>query len=110
MLNLKKYKILTNIFIFSLITIKLLTVLDHRVTSTFFLIWSLPFIFFYFQAKSLSIKGYQGFCFILLIYFLSSSLRVFGADLYLYNLIELVLIVIFFIHCMFGPRTIRLHM
>jgi len=110
MLNLKKYKILTNIFIFSLITIKLLTVLDHRVTSTFFLIWSLPFIFFYFQAKSLSIRGYQGFCFILLIYFLSSSLRVFGADLYLYNLIELVLIVIFFIHCMFGPRTIRLHM
>jgi len=110
MLSLKKYKALTNLFIFSLILIKLLTVLDLRITSTFFIIWSLPFVFFYFQARLLSIKAYQGFCFILLIYFMSSSLRVFGVDIYPYDLIELILVVFFFIHCMFGPKTIRKYM
>jgi len=110
MLNLKKYKALTNLFIFSLIAIKLLTVIDLRITSTFFIIWSVPFIFFYFQARSLSVKAYQGFCFVLLIYFMSSSLRVFGVDIYLYDLIELILVVAFFIHCMFGPKTIRKYM
>ena len=110
MLSLQKYKALTNLFIFLLILVKLLTVIDLRITNTFFIIWSLPFVFFYFQARSLSIKAYQGFCFILLIYFMSSSLRVFGVDIYLYDLLELILVVLFFIHCMFGPKTIRKYM
>ncbi|MDB4158694.1 DUF2069 domain-containing protein [Gammaproteobacteria bacterium] len=110
MLSLKKYKSLTSLFIFSLILVKLLTLIDLRITNTFFIIWSLPFIFFYFQARSLSIKAYQGFCFILLIYFMSSSLRVFGVDIYIYDLLELILVVLFFIHCMFGPKTIRKYM
>lgn len=110
MLSLKKYKGLTSLFIFSLILVKFLTVIDLRITNTFFIIWSLPFVFFYFQARSLSIKAYQWFCFILLIYFMSSALRVFGVDIYLYDLLELILVMFFFIHCMLGPKTIRKYM
>ena len=107
MFSLKNLKLITNIFIILLIGIKLITVINERTDEIFFVIWSLPFVIFSYFANKLSIKSYQSFCFILLIYFMSSSLRVFGITPYIFDLIELILIVLFFVHCMYGPKTIR---
>ena len=113
MFNLRNLKLVTNIFILNLITIKLLSVLDGRTDSTSFVIWSLPFVIFFFLASNYSIKSYQSFCFVLLIYFMPASVNVFGVmprTPYLYDLIELILVVLFFIHCIYGPKTIRNNM
>ena len=107
MFSLKNLKLITNIFIILLIGIKLITVINDRTEVFFFVIWSLPFIIFSYFAHKLSIKSYQSFSFILLIYFMSSSLRVFGITPYIFDLLELILIVLFFVHCMLGPKTIR---
>ncbi|MDC1183708.1 DUF2069 domain-containing protein [Gammaproteobacteria bacterium] len=110
MFNLSNLKLVTNAFILLLILVKLLTVLDGRTYIITFVIWSLPFVIFYFFANNYSIKSYQSFCFILLIYFMPASVNVFGVMPrmpYFYDLIELILIVLFFIHCMYGPKTIR---
>ncbi|MDC0962310.1 DUF2069 domain-containing protein [Gammaproteobacteria bacterium] len=55
-------------------------------------------------------KSYQSFAFILLIYFMSSSLRVFVISPYKFDLLELLLIVVFFILCIFAPKNIRKNM
>jgi uncharacterized membrane protein len=61
-------------------------------------------------ANKLSIKAYQSFAFIILIYFMSSSLRVFGITPYIFDLVELILIVLFFIFSIFAPKNIRKNM
>ena len=57
--------------------------------------------------NKLIIKAYQWFCFILLIYFMSSSLRVFGTTPYWLDVIELIQICVLFIHIMYGPKNIN---
>ena len=107
MINSKNLKNLYIYFNILLIFIKLLTVLDGRTGSSFFIFWSSPFLIFMPFASMLSIKSYQSFAFVLLIYFMSSSLRVFGITPYIYDLLELILIVLFFILSIFAPKIIR---
>ena len=110
MLKINNYKKVTNIFITLLVSLKLITLVSQKINIIFFIFWSMPFLIFYFFSKKNSIKSYQSFCFILLIYFMSASLRVFGIIPHIYDLAELILIVLFFVHCLFGPRTLRLQM
>ena len=107
MLKISNYKKVTNIFITLLVSLKLITLVSQKINIIFFIFWSMPFLIFYFFSKKNSIKSYQSFCFILLIYFMSASLRVFGIIPHIYDLAELILIVLFFVHCLFGPRTLR---
>jgi uncharacterized membrane protein len=109
MLN-KNPKVYTNTLIILLIFNKFLTVVAGRTELYFFIFWSLPFLIFAPFANKLSIKSYQSFAFILLIYFMSSSLRVFGISPYKFDLLELLLIVVFFILCIFAPKNIRKNM
>ena len=109
MLN-KNPKVYTNTLIILLIFTKFLTVVVGRTELYFFIFWSLPFLIFAPFANKLSIKSYQSFAFILLIYFMSSSLRVFGISPYKFDLLELLLIVVFFILCIFAPKNIRKNM
>ena len=109
MLN-KNPKVYTNTLIIFLIFTKFLTVVAGRTELYFFIFWSLPFLIFAPFANKLSIKSYQSFAFILLIYFMSSSLRVFGISPYKFDLLELLLIVVFFILCIFAPKNIRKNM
>ena len=109
MLN-KNLKAFTNALTILLIFTKFLTVVAGRTEIYFFIFWSLPFLSFVPFANKLSIKAYQSFAFILLIYFMSSSLRVFGITPYLFDLLELLLIVIFFVLCIFAPKNIRKNM
>ena len=109
MLN-KNPKVYTNTLIILLIFTKFLTVVAGRTELYFFIFWSLPFLIFVPFANKLSIKSYQSFAFILLIYFMSSSLRVFGISPYKFDLLELLLIVVFFILCIFAPKNIRKNM
>ena len=109
MLN-KNPKVYTNTLIILLIFTKFLTVVAGRTELYFFIFWSLPFLIFAPFANKLSIKSYQSFAFILLIYFMSSSLRIFGISPYKFDLLELLLIVVFFILCIFAPKNIRKNM
>jgi len=109
MLN-KNPKVYTNTLIILLIFTKFLTVVAGRTELYFFIFWSLPFLIFAPFANKFSIKSYQSFAFILLIYFMSSSLRVFGISPYKFDLLELLLIVVFFILCIFAPKNIRKNM
>ena len=104
MFKINNYKKVTNIFITLLVSLKFITLVDQKINIIF---WSMPFVIFYFFSKKNSVKSYQSFCFILLIYFMSASLRVFGIIPHIYDLAELILIVLFFIHCLYGPRTLR---
>ena len=110
MLKINNYKKVTNIFITLLVSLKLITLVSQKINIIFFIFWSMPFLIFYFFSKKNSIKSYQSFCFILLIYFMSASLRVFGIIPHIYDLAELILIVLFFVHCLFGPRTLSSQM
>ena len=109
MLN-KNLKTFINVLIILLIFTKFLTVAAGRTEIYFFIFWSFPFLIFIPFANKLSIKSYQSFAFILLIYFMSSSLRVFGITPYIFDLLELLLIVVFFILCIFAPKNIRKNM
>lgn len=103
----QKYTNLTHIIFLSLFLIKFLNVLQNRIDYIQFAAWILPLIIFYYFINKLIIRSYQWFCFILLIYFLFSSLRVFGTTPYWLDLGELAFICILFIHIMFGPKTIK---
>ena len=107
MLKIQNYKKLTHIIFLSLICTKLISVQQGRIEIILFLSWIAPLIFFYFYINMLRIRAYQWFCFILLIYFLSSSLRVFGTNAYWLDIVELLLICSLFTHIMFGPKTIK---
>ena len=107
MLNSKNLKISINAVCGVLITLKFFSYLAENIEFFFFVFWSIPYIIFLYFANKLSIKSYQSFSFILLIYFLSSSLRVFGIKPQIYDLLEIILIVILFIICVFAPKSIR---
>ena len=108
MLKINNYKKVTNIFITLLVSLKFITLVDQKINIIFFIFWSMPFVIFYFFSKKNSVKSYQSFCFILLIYFMSASSTSFrNNSAHIYDLTELILIVVFFIHCLYGPRILR---
>ena len=107
MIEIYKYKYLTHIIFMCLLFAKFANVLFERIQIELFIFWALPLIIFYFYINKLTVKAYQWFCFVLIIYFLSSSLRVFGTDSYWLDITELLLISILFIHIMFGPKVIN---
>ena len=107
MLRIQNYKNLTHIIFLSLIFIKFLNVLQGRIEIELFLIWITPMAIFYYFINKLMIKAYQWFCFVLLIYFLSSSIRVFGASAYWIDVAELIFVSLLFIQVMFGPKIIN---
>ena len=54
------------------------------------------------------VKGYQSYAFILLLYFMLSSLRVFGVPNPLpFDITELILVVLAFINALFAPKNIN---
>ena len=102
MLNLKQYKITTHILFLLLFIIKFLNVVQERIDIYLFLLWISPLLIFYFYINKLMIRAYQWFCFFLIIYFLFSSLRVFGTNSFWIDILELTFICALFIHIMFG--------
>ena len=86
---------------------KFINVIQDRIDLTVYLFWIVPLLVFYRSIVKLNIKSYQWFCFVLLIYFLLSSVRVFGTTPYWLDVIELTLICVLFIHIMYGPKKIK---
>jgi uncharacterized membrane protein len=107
MLKVKTYTQATLMLLLTLILVKFCIVFTGRINYPIFIIWSLPLLAFVPFLIKKSIKAYQSFCFILLIYFLLASIRVFGIGGLLLDTFEILLIIILFIHAMYGPRTIR---
>ena len=107
MLNLKQYKISSHFLFLSLFTIKFINVALERIDISLFLLWIMPLLIFYFFISKLIIRAYQWFCFILLIYFLFASLRVFNAEPLWIDIIEITIVCALFTHIMFGPKTIK---
>jgi len=106
-MTLSRYKLLTHVIFYSLFITKFINVIQDRIGIGLYIFWIIPLVIFYFFIIKLNIKAYQWFCFILLIYFLSSSLRVFGTLPYWLDVFELLLICTLFIHIMFGPKKIK---
>ena len=104
---LNKYTNFTHVIFLSLFLIKFTNVIQNRIDFIQFTAWVLPLIIFYFFINKLIIKSYQWFCFLLIIYFLFSSLRVFGTTPYWLDVAELICVCILFVHIMFGPKTIK---
>jgi uncharacterized membrane protein len=107
MLSNKNLKVSINSLCGLLVSLKFFSYHAENIEFFFFVLWSMPYFIFLYFANKLSIKSYQSFSFILLIYFLSSSLRVFGIKPQIYDLLEIILIVILFIICVFAPKSIR---
>jgi hypothetical protein len=99
-----------NLICSSLILLKLFSFFNKDITFFFFVFWSIPFAIFMYMGNKLSIKSFQGFSFILLIYFLSASLRVFGIKPLINDLLEIKLIIILFLVCIFSPKSIKNNM
>ena len=75
-----------------------------------FSFWVVPLLFFSFFLHKKSVKGYQSYAFILLLYFMLSSLRVFGVPNPLpFDITELILVVLAFINALFGPKNININ-
>jgi uncharacterized membrane protein len=110
MLSNESIKTSINLITGLLVFIKLFGYLKGYITFIFLIIWSLPFIIFLYLANKLSIKSYQSFSFVLLIYFLSASLRVFGISPMLHDLLEILFITIMFVICILAPKSIRNNM
>ncbi|MEC8218762.1 MAG: DUF2069 domain-containing protein [Pseudomonadota bacterium] len=106
-MNLKNYLILVHVFFILLFITKFINVVQDRIDLTVYLFWIVPILVFYRFIVKLNIKAFQWFCFVLLIYFLSSSLRVFGTSPYWLDVAELILICVLFIHIMYGPKKIK---
>ena len=99
-----------NLICSSLIILKLFSFLNKDIAFFFFVFWSIPIAIFMYMGNKLSIKSFQGFSFILLIYFLSASLRVFGIKPLINDLLEIILIIILFLVCIFSPKSIKNNM
>ena len=106
-MNLKNYLILVHVIFILLFLTKFVNVIQGRIDIMVYLFWIAPMLVFYWFILKLNIKAYQWFCFILLIYFMSSSLRVFGTTPYWLDVIELIQICVLFIHIMYGPKKIN---
>jgi uncharacterized membrane protein len=105
--SIEKYKILTHIIFLSLFLIKFINVIQDRIDIFLYLTWIAPLLIFYYFINKLLVRSYQWFCFFLLIYFLFSSLRVFGTETYWLDILEFIFICFLFIHIMFGPKIIK---
>ena len=70
MISKNKYTIITVCLAVILVSIKFLIFLQGRIDLVTLVFWSLPISVFIFYSIKRSIKAYQIFCFILLIYFL----------------------------------------
>ena len=105
--DIKKYMIFTHVFFLALFFIKFLNILQDRIDILLFIFWIMPLLTFYYFINQLVVRSYQWFCFFLIIYFLFSSLRVFGTDSYWLDILEIVCISSLFIHIMYGPRAIK---
>ena len=103
----KKYTVVTICLAGLLVSIKFLIFLQGRIDLITFFIWSLPISVFIFNSIKRSIKAYQVFCFILLIYFLFAALRVFGMKTFCLDVFEIIMIIVLFIHCLFGPKYLK---
>ena len=106
-MTLKKYIFLVHIFFITLFVLKFINVIQDRIDFTVYLFWIFPLLVFYRFIIKLNVKAYQWFCFVLLIYFLSSSIRVFGTIPYWLDILEIIIICILFLHIMFGPKKIN---
>ena len=109
MTEIRSYKILTHFIFIFLFTTKLINVILDRINLIAFIFWIFPLIIFYFYLNKLIIRSYQWFGFILIIYFLFVSLRVFGTDAYWLDIVEILTIYILFIHILLGPKKIAKH-
>ena len=89
MLSVKKLIFVTNSFILLLFLNKIILYFQGRTNEVMFFLWFLPFFVFYFLSKNLNIKSYQSFCFVLLIYFLFISLKVFGMKPYIFDIFDI---------------------
>ena len=103
----QKYTNFTHVIFLSLFLVKLINVLQNRIDFLQFLAWVLPLVIFYYFLNKLIVRTYQWFCFFLMIYFLFSSLRVFGTVPHWLDIGELLCICLLFVHIMFGPKTIK---
>ena len=106
MINIANYKLLTNSLFICLFISKFINVIQQRIDIFMYIFWALPILIFYIFISKLTIKAYQWFCFLLIIYFLSCSLRVFGTAAYWLDILELFLICSLFISSMYGPRNV----
>jgi len=106
MLSIKKYKRITNFIFLTLFLLKIANVFLGRIDIILFLAWLFPLLAFYVFINRLIIRSYQWFCFVLLIYFLSSSIRVFGTSAFWLDIAELITICLLFVQIMFGPKII----
>lgn len=107
MISKNKYTIITVCLAVMLVSIKFLIFLQGRIDLVTLVVWSLPISVFVFYSIKRSIKAYQIFCFILLIYFLFASLRVFGMKTFYLDVFEIIMIILLFTHCLFGPKYLR---
>ena len=103
-----QYPSSTLLIIFLLIINKLLILIVYKLPLAVFCFWSIPLLFFSFFLHKKSIKSYQTYAFILLLYFMFSSLRVFGVpNPFHFDITELVLVILAFINAMYGPKNIN---
>ncbi|RZO28342.1 MAG: DUF2069 domain-containing protein [SAR86 cluster bacterium] len=107
MISIANYKLLTNLLFMCLFISKFINVIQERIDIFMYIFWALPIFIFYMFINKLVIKAYQWFCFLLIIYFLLSSLRVFGTSAYWLDILELFFISSLFISIMYGPRIIN---
>ena len=107
MISKNKYIIITVCLAVMLVSIKFLIFLQGRIDLVTLVVWSLPISVFVFYSIKRSIKAYQIFCFIVLIYFLFASLRVFGMKTFYLDVFEIIMIILLFTHCLFGPKYLR---
>ena len=107
MYNIQSYKIFIHFLFLSLFIVKIVNVFQEKIDILIYLLWVFPLTVFYFFIIKLNVKAYQWFCFVLIIYFLSASLRVFGTDALVLDILEILLICSLFINIMFGPRIIN---
>ena len=107
MISIKNYIKITNSIFIALFLTKLLNVILERIDLMMFLFLLLPLIIFYIFINKFLIRAYQWLCFLLIIYFLFSSLRVFGTTPFWLDVLELLLLISLFINIMFGPKVIN---
>jgi len=96
------------LIIFLLIFNKSIILILYKLPLLIFSFWTIPLLFFSFFLYKKSIKSYQSYAFILLLYFMFSSLRVFGVpNPFLFDITELVLVVLAFINALYGPKNLN---
>ena len=103
-----QYPFSSLLIVFFLIINKFLILIFYKLSFAVFSFWIIPLLFFSFFLHKKSIKSYQSYAFILLLYFMFSSLRVFGvSDPLFLDITELVLVVLAFINALYGPKNIN---